>query len=177
MDSNKESKRIKNRSPKSESNSTTISNSSMDSQKQKFVSTGLGDNKNRSTQQYMDNYVQIYTDALVQHKVDQEKHLSFQHLMSKQQKGAMWDFSKISGKHAGKHATGWCSCLKIEMVEHILFECEKPEAENLIRQFKSTKSQLYVEILRPNKKKKKLYCHSTGYSEISFGSLIAGGKK
>lgn len=70
MDSNRESKRIQNRSTKSESNSTTISNSSMDSQKQKFVSPGLGENKNRSTQQYMDNYVQIYTDALVQHKVD-----------------------------------------------------------------------------------------------------------
>lgn len=89
----------------------------------------------------------------------------------------MWDFSKISGKHAGKHATRWCNCLKFEMVEHILFEREKLEAENLNSHFKSTKSQLNVEILRPKKKKKKLYCHSTGYSEISFGSLIAGGKK
>lgn len=172
MDSNRESKRIQNRSTKNESNSTTISNSSMDSQKQKFVSSGLGENKNRSMQQYMDNYVQIYTDALVQHKVDQKQHLSFQHLMSKQQKGAMWDFSKI----AGKHATGQCSRLKFEMVEHILFEREKRQAENLISQFKSTKSQFNVEIWRPKKKKKKLYCHSTGYSEISFGSLIAGSK-
>lgn len=57
-----------------------------------------------------------------------------------------------------------CGCLKFEKVEQLLFKCEKFEAKigNLIRKFKSTKSQLNVEILRltseTNKFQKRFQC-------------------